>query len=301
MTNSKNKISKIIKILAAVLCIAVFAVTLYLTANPIVWKRFLGSLKPQFDTTRDFVKFMDVGQGDSALIYSNGYSAVIDLGLPNAAMDICYDLADCDIETIDAVLVSHLHSDHIGSLQKVAETFKIKNLIMPEILKTSIAAAQNGKNFVTSNGSAFYNARQGINFNIGEFEITILGCFDDKKNENNRSIFAVAQIDGMKFMFTGDAEEKAEKQLLSENLNLDCDVLKVSHHGSNTATSKAFLKALSPRYAVVSVDEDNTYSHPHKETICSLENSQVKVFRTDIDGDVTFNVEDGKISVATEY
>lgn len=298
MMSSKNK--RIISVIAAVFCIAVFALFLYAAANPLFLKKIQNKISPAFDTTQDFVKFMDVGQGDSALIYSNGYSAVIDLGLPNAATDICYDLADCDIRMIDAVMVSHLHSDHIGSLRFIADTFEIKNLIMPEILKDSLAAAKSGKSFVTGKGSAYYNAKQGINFNIGEFEITVLGCFNDKKNENNRSIFAVAEIDGIKFMFTGDAEQKAEKLLLKENLNLDCDVLKVSHHGSDTACSKAFLKAVSPRYAVISVGEDNMYSHPHKKTLNSLEDVGAKVFRTDNHGDITFTVQDGKIIPKTE-
>ncbi len=296
--SSKNK--RILLVITAVFCIVVFALTLYATANPLFFKNIKNEISPQFDSSQDFVKFMDVGQGDSALIYSNGYSAVIDLGLPNSDTDICYDLADCQIKTIDAVMVSHLHSDHIGSLKTVAETFKIKNLIMPEILKTSLSAAENGKSLVTKKGAAFYKAKQGINFNIGEFEITILGCFNDKKNENNRSVFAVAEIDGIKFMFTGDAEQKSEKLLLEEDLNLDCDVLKVSHHGSDTSSSRAFLKAVSPRFAVISVGEDNMYSHPHKKTLCALEKVGAKVFRTDENGDITFNVQDGKISATTE-
>ena len=128
----------------------------------------------------------------------------------------------------------------------------------------------------------------------------MLGFLNDKKNENNRSLFTVAEIDGIKFLFTGDAETKAEKYLLNENLNIDCDVLKVSHHGSDTGTSKEFLEAVTPDYAVISVVEGNIYSHPHKETLDLLKNYNAQIYRTDEQGDITFEIDNRKISVNTE-
>ena len=284
----------------ACLCVVSFIVVICFVLNPLADDELHKSLNSNFDTTKDFVKFMDVGQGDSALIYSNGYSAVIDMGTPTVAAEIYSDLSDCHIKEIDAVLISHLHSDHIGALQKVAEICTVKNLIMPEILSSSLAAATNSKNFIVGCGGGFYNAVQGLNFKIGDFEITVLGFLDDKKNENNRSLFTVAEIDGIKFLFTGDAETKAEKYLLNENLNIDCDVLKVSHHGSDTGTTKEFLEQTTPDYAVISVGEGNMYSHPHKETLDLLENYNAKIYRTDEQGDITFEIKDSKISVNTE-
>lgn len=287
-------------IILACLCIVGFVICIYFVLNPFADDELRDSLNGNFDTTKDFVKFMDVGQGDSALIYSNGYSAVIDMGTPKAATEIYSDLSDCEIKEIDAVLISHLHSDHIGGLQKVAEICTVKNLIMPEILSSSLAAANNSKNLVVSGGGGFFSAVQGLNFKIGEFEITVLGFLDDKKNENNRSLFTIAEIDGIKFLFTGDAETKAEKYLLNENLNIDCDVLKVSHHGSDTGTSEEFLEKTTPDYAVISVGEGNMYSHPHKETLDLLENYNAKIYRTDEQGDITFEINNSEISVNTE-
>lgn len=262
----------------------------------------LAPTAPDFDKTQDFVKIMDVGQADAALIYSNGCSAVIDAGLTSSADDISADLKGADIKDIDALLITHLHMDHAGALAKIAMSFPIDNLIIPN--RDSSAEAmptvnEAEKRVVAEKGKVF-TATEGMNFNIGEFEVTLLAYFPDATKENDRSIITMAKIGSKKFLFTGDAEKATEADVLAEKLNIDCDVLKVGHHGSNSSSTSAFLKAASPKYAAISVGKDNMYSHPSNKTIVALKNCGAEVYRTDKNGDISFYVENGNIRVETE-
>lgn len=262
----------------------------------------LAPTAPDFDKTQDFVKIMNVGQADAALIYSNGCSAVIDAGLTSSADDISADLKGADIKDIDALLITHLHMDHAGALAKIAMSFPIDNLIIPN--RDSSAEAmptvnEAEKRVVAEKGKVF-TATEGMNFNIGEFEVTLLAYFPDATKENDRSVITMAKIGNKKFLFTGDAEKATEADLLTEKLNIDCDVLKVGHHGSNSSSTTAFLKAASPKYAAISVGKDNMYSHPSNKTIVALKNCGAEVYRTDKNGDISFYVENGNIRVETE-
>lgn len=225
----------------AVLTIAIFIIAF---ANKLFGDKlrsaFAQDAAVDFDKTQDFVKIMDVGQADAALIYSNG----------------------CTAEA------------------------------MPTVNEAE-------KRVVAEKGRVF-TATEGMNFDIGEFEVTVLAYFPDAKNENDRSVITMAKIGDKKFLFTGDAEKATEADVLAEKLNIDCDVLKVGHHGSKSSSSEEFLKAASPEYAAISVGKDNSYSHPNSKTLASLRNCGAKIYRTDRDGDISFFVENSDIRVSTE-
>lgn len=299
MKKSKNKKPKYIA--AALLAVAVF-ITAF--SRGVFGERLQKVFNPAaaFDTSVDFVKITDVGEADSILIYSDGCSAVIDVGTENSVPNILDDLDSARIKDIDALIVTHLHTDHAGGLAELAKRREIDNLIIPE-LNSSAEAAQlvkTAKRTVTAKGGNVYTAVQGMNFEIGEFTVTVLAYYDDMRDENNKSVIVMAEIDGIKFLFTGDAEAKTEKALIDEGLNIDCDVLKVGHHGSSSSSSQSFLKAATPKYAAISVGENNIYSHPTESVISALENCGAQILRTDTDGDITFYVENGEIRTVTE-
>ena len=255
-----------------------------------------------FDTSVDFVKITDVGQADCALIYSNGNSVLIDVGTENSAADILADLDSARVKEIDALIVTHLHADHAGGLPELARRIKIDNLIIPELNDDAeaVSLVKTAKKTVTANGGNAYTAVQGMNFKIGEFTVTVLAYYGDMEDENNKSVIVMAEMDGIKFLFTGDAESKTEKALTDDGLNIDCDVLKVGHHGSNSSSSQSFLRATTPEYAAISVGANNIYSHPSQSVVAALEDCGAQILRTDTHGDITFYIENGKIRTETE-
>lgn len=263
---------------------------------------FLKNSEPEISTDADFVKIIDVGQAECILLYSNGQSALIDAGLDSTSNDVAIALQECGIKELDVLMISHLHSDHSGGVPNLFDNFLVKNLILPELSIGSegMSHAQFAINAVTNSGGEVFNAVQGMNFLIGDFEITVLASYGDMDDENDRSIIAVAEIEGKKFLFTGDAETKVENKLLKEGIDLKCDVLKAGHHGSSTSSSEKFIQAVSPRFAAISCGKDNMYGHPHNEILALFESKGIKIYRTDIAGDITFLVEDGNIKVETE-
>ncbi len=288
---------KIITVITAVLCIVVFTILLFYARDPSLFGGKNTGAFVSFDD--DFIKFMDVGQGDGAIIYSDGYCAVIDMGEAVAADAVLADLSRLNVKQIDMIIASHYHTDHIGSFNEIVAAYPIKNMIGPEVTKYNISAAKTAKEAVLKQGGSFYEGIYGLNFTLGEFKITVLGyynCYD----ENDRSLYVMAEIDGIKFLFTGDGERLAEEKLLERTYDIDCDVLKVAHHGSRGSTSYEFLKYAKPEYAVVSSGEGNSYGHPHIETMKALENVNAKIYRTDTKGDISFYVDDGEIEIKTE-
>ena len=263
---------------------------------------FLKNADAEIDSSENFVKIIDVGQAECILIYSDGQTALIDAGLDSTSGDVAVALQQYGIKKLDVLLISHLHSDHSGGVPNLFDAFEVENLILPELSVNSegMSHAQFAINAVTNSGGEVFNAVQGMNFSIGKFEITVLASYGEMDDENNRSIVAVAEIEGRKFLFTGDAETKVENKLLKEGIDFKCDVLKVGHHGSSTSSNEKFINAVSPSYAVISCGKDNMYGHPHNEILALFESKGISVLRTDIAGDITFYVKDGKITVKTE-
>ena len=259
-------------------------------------------------TSGDFltVTFIDVGQGDSALIKTpDGKSLLIDGGEYEA-----YDeslkpfLMSQDIQSVDYALVSHYHSDHMGGISEMLAEQKVRKLIIPEYDDKNQSREKLVKK-ANKNQTELLEVSQGDSIDLGDpdLKVSVLhpekGGFS-KDNENSNSLVLYVEYLGTSFLFTGDLEADAEETLV-DSYALECDVLKAGHHGSSTSTSEEFLMATNPTYAVISAGRNNRYGHPHYETLDLLENDDVKIYRTDTDGDITFKVsEKGIEKIETE-
>lgn len=292
-------------IIAAALIVCILIFKYGGISNEANWNKiysFFGIKDDSLALSDDYIRFFDVGQGDSALIHSNGFSALIDTATFDYGDDICSKIHSSDIKDIDLLLLTHNHDDHYGGAERITERFEVKNLIIPDIINTendtsNMRAVRT--NVLVEDGEV-YTAVQGMHSKIGDFDLTVLAYYNDEEDENNRSIFVMVEIDDLHFLFTGDAEKEAERRLLSENLNIDCDVLKVGHHGSRKSTTGGLLEATTPSYAVISCGDDNQYLHPHKQLLERLDGSNIEVYRTDLSGDIVFNIEDGEIQIVTQ-
>lgn len=248
------------------------------------------------------VHFIDVGQGDSTLIEKDGHYMLIDAGERDQGPAVVSYLKEQGVKTLDYVIGTHPHSDHIGGLEAVIREFDIEKIIMPEKAHTTkmyerlLDAIEEKKLKITL-------PKPGTSYELGSASFQILAPNRDYGDElNNWSVGIRVDYGNNSFVLCGDAEKDAEKDIVANGLSLKADVLKVSHHGSSTSSSQAFIDKVDPEYAVISCGKDNDYGHPHKEILDLLKKKHIKVLRTDQLGtivavsngtDVTFPGADG--------
>lgn len=242
------------------------------------------------------VHFLDVGQGDSIFIeLPDEKTMLIDAGENYHGEGIKNYIGDCGYSKIDYLVATHPHADHIGSMPYIVRNMDIGSVYMPK-------AAANTKTYenllesISDKGLKITSAKAGLTIaKDSDYTINVVAPVTiDEDNLNNSSAVIKLTYKDNTFLFTGDAEKK---ELETINSDISADVLKVGHHGSTTSTTEEFLDEVKPSYAVISAGEDNSYSHPHRETLDLLEEFNCKIYRTDIDKTVVFSTDGKTISV----
>ena len=240
------------------------------------------------------VHFIDVGQADSTFIeLGNGQTMLIDAGRDSGGTTIISYIKDLQYETIDYVVATHPHDDHIGGMASVLNSFNIGKMYMPKQAHT-ISAFTDMLDAIENKSIDLYTAKAGVNIlSSGPVVIDILSPFSDS-NSNLNNVSAVVRITYGKtvMLFTGDAEQVIETQLL--NSGIDSDLLKVGHHGAGSSSAPSFIKAVSPEVAVISVGEGNSYKHPHADTLAILNEVGANIYRTDEQGTIVVTADQNK-------
>ena len=234
--------------------------------------------------------FIDIGQGDCALLVSDGMSMLIDSGEDEYADEVIRTVSDYGISTLDYVVVTHAHSDHMGSMADVISAIDVKNIIISEPCEDSSLTATYEKfiDAMEASSAAIILAEPDYTFSFGKADCTILAPFNvDSSNENNNSVVMHVTAGETSFLLTGDMEKSVEKQIMENYPLLDIDILKVGHHGSSTSSYKKFIAQISPEVAVISCGLNNRYNHPSEKTLETLDENNVKYYRTDICGTVS--------------
>ena len=222
-----------------------------------------GSVIPLQEPLSNCVYFVNVGQGDSIIIKNRSYTVMIDTG-GNKSFDMAEEalipfMNKKKITHLDALILTHDDFDHSGARDSLVENFTVKNVLTEQ---------------------------NQFPYKVGDLYFENLNTFDFEE-ENDKSLVLSLNFMRKKFLFMGDASVKTEEMIL-EKYDVDCDILKVGHHGSKTSTSENFLKAATPTEAIISCGEKNYYGHPHKEIIDRLEKYNVKIRYTSEEGTICY-------------
>ena len=231
--------------------------------------------------------FIDVGQGDSILAESDGHYMLIDAGENDQAGTVISYLKAQGVTKLDYVIGTHPHSDHIGGLDKVIDTFPVDKVILPPVEHTT-KTFEDVLDSIASRGLKITKPTPGDSYDLGDASFTILSPVKDYGSDlNNWSVGVRLTYGDNSFVMCGDAENQAEEDIIKNGAVLKADVLKAGHHGSSTSTSDAFLKKVSPSWVVIQCGKGNSYGHPHKETMEKLKKAGCQVLRTDEEGTIT--------------
>jgi competence protein ComEC len=232
------------------------------------------------------IHFIDVGQGDATLLEFNEKTLLIDSG-PNIAEEkISKYLKKNNITTINYLIATHPHEDHIGNIDYILENFKVKNFLAPKVLYESQDFTNMIKKLQAENLKI--NVISGSTKNIINLDASINIDFfsPNKKYENTNNYSPIIKLThgNNSFLFTGDAEKEVELSILHKNL--DSDVLKVGHHGSASSSTKEFLDIVTPKISIISCGINNQFNHPHSQTLENLNFQDSLIYRTDEDGTI---------------
>lgn len=245
------------------------------------------------------VHFLDVGQGDSIFIeLPTNETILIDASIKDASNKIINYLREENVSKIDYVFATHPHSDHIGGMSAVIKAFDIGQIYMPKAVTTT-KTYENLLLTIKDKNLKIKTAKAGNTIiDTDDLKLVVLAPNQDSyESLNNYSIVLKLTYKEKSFLFMGDAETLSEKEITGD---VQADVLKVGHHGSRTSTSQAFLNKVNPSYAVISVGLNNDYKHPHQEVIDRLEKKNIKIYRTDQNGDIIFTTDGYNIDVKVE-
>lgn len=239
------------------------------------------------------VTWLDVGQGDAAVIQCGGQTMLIDGGKPEKSSYIYAWLQQHGLSYLDVIVATHVDADHIGGLSGALNYASVGTAYCPVTTGTT-ETFQSFVKYLAQRGKQITVPTAGETFALGGAQVQILGPLHSAEDSNDNSIVLKVSFGATSFLFTGDAERAEEQDLLNAGVNLQSTVLKVGHHGSDTSTSYPFLRAVAPQYAVISVGAGNSYGHPTEAVLSRLRDAGVTTFRTDMQGEITA-VSDGQM------
>lgn len=243
------------------------------------------------------VTFIDVGQADSILLENEGHYMLVDAGNNEDGPKLVNYFKNQNIHQFDYVIGTHPHEDHIGGLDNIIEGFDINTFYMPDVITTTKTFEDVLDSLVEKNMTLSI-PKTNATFKLGDATVKVLYVgTEDESDLNDTSIVLKVTYQNVSFLLTGDASTKVEEKL--NPADLESTVLKVGHHGSSTATNEKFLNTVNPKYAIISVGENNQYEHPHTTVLNTLAAHNITTYRTDQDGTIKVITDGTNIEINT--
>lgn len=237
------------------------------------------------------VYFFDVGQGDSTLLAGPDFTILIDAGRHNRN-DVVPYLQQAGVESIDLLIGTHPHADHIGQFPQVLQSFTVQDVWMCGNSSNSLTFSR-AVDAVVESGAGYHEPRAGEAYRIGSSYVEVLHPAELTGNLNDSSVSVRVTFGEISFVFTGDAEAMGEREMVRRSTPLNAQILKLGHHGSRTSSNREFLEAVRPEVGIYSCGAGNSYGHPHQEVLDRAQSMGIKVFGTDRHGTIQV-VTDGK-------
>ena len=232
------------------------------------------------------IHYLDVGQADAALVLCGEQAMLIDGGNKDDSSLMYAYLQKQGIDHLDYMVCTHPHEDHGGGLPGAL------NYASVDVAFAPMASYDNDifldyQKYLTEQGISITVPTPGETYSLGNAEFEILGPITQSDDLNDMSIVLKLQYGDTSFLFTGDCEKEEEADILKAGYDLSSTVLKVGHHGGDTSTTEQFLKAVMPEYSVISCGMDNAFGHPTAKVLGRLGDVNTKVYRTDLQGNIT--------------
>lgn len=239
------------------------------------------------------VYFIDVGQADAIYIKDGNSNMMIDAGNNADGKLLVKYLQSLNVKNFKYVVGTHAHEDHIGGIDDIINNFKIDNFYMPEAISTS-KTFEDVLDALDKNKVTFQTPKIGDKFTLENTNFEVLSIGNDTSDLNDTSLVLKMSYNNTCVLFMGDASSNVEKNLL--NKDIDCQVLKVGHHGSRYSSSDEFIKKVNPTYGIIMVGKDNKYGHPTKKALDILNKYKVTIHRTDEEGTIVMHLKGNDIS-----